>query len=141
MAMNIGKVATGGLLAGLLFNIGDFVINAFVLPADGQELARRFGTDPAALMSFSGTAPWLVVDFLMGLLVVFTYAAMRPRFGPGPKTAVIAAFVLFAAISLVLTGFTSMGMMTAGMLARGSIASIVNMSIGAIAGASMYSES
>jgi len=140
MTMNLGKVVTGGLLAGLLFNIGDFLINGFVLAADGQELARRFGTDPAALMSFAGIAPWLAVDFLMGLLVVFTYAAMRPRFGPGAKTAIVAAFVPFAAATLVLSGFTSMGMMTTGMLVRGAIASIVNMSIGAIAGAAVYSE-
>ena len=33
----------------------------------------------------SNAIPFIVVDFVLGLIVVWTYAAMRPRFGPGPK--------------------------------------------------------
>lgn len=30
------------------------------------------------------TVGWVVTDFLLGILIVWSYAAMRPRFGPAP---------------------------------------------------------
>ena len=67
----------------------------------------------------SAAAPWIVIDFLFGILIVWTYAAMRPRFGPGPKTALIAGITLYLAVTTVLYGFTSMGMMSIRAFARG----------------------
>ena len=36
----------------------------------------------------------IAITFVLGIVIVLGYAAIRPRFGPGPKTAIIAA--LFA---------------------------------------------
>ena len=33
----------------------------------------------------------VIVDFILGILTVWVYAAIRPRFGPGPRTALTAA--------------------------------------------------
>ena len=38
----------------------------------------------------------ILVSFVGGLVLVFFYAAARPRFGPGPKTAVLVEMVLAA---------------------------------------------
>ena len=70
MAMNTGKVVVGGLVAGVVFNVGDFVINTMLLAAENAEFMKRLGLDPAAMESFAGMAPWIVIDFLFGLLVV-----------------------------------------------------------------------
>jgi hypothetical protein len=141
MAINTGKVVAGGLLAGLVFNIGDFLINTTVLAAENQALMTKLGLDPAAMESFSGMLPWIVIDFLFGLLVVFTYAAIRPRFGPGVGTALTAGFVLFLAVTLVLAGFTSMGVFPMSAFVKGSIASLANTLVGSVAGAWVYTES
>ncbi len=40
---------------------------------------------------------WLVlITFALGLLAAWTYAAIRPRFGPGPKTAICAGLAVWA---------------------------------------------
>ena len=140
MAMNTGKVIVGGLVAGLVFNIGDFVINTMLLAADNAEFLKRLGVDPAAMESVSGMAPWIVIDFLFGLLVVWTYASIRPRFGPGVSTAIIAGLIPYLGATLVLGGFTSMGVFPTAMFIKGSIASLVNTAIGSVAGAWLYTE-
>jgi hypothetical protein len=76
----------------------------------------------------------------MGLLLVWTYAAMRPRFGPGPQTAILAAFPLFTAVTLIMFGFTMMGFFTTGVFVKSTLFSLVNVAIGAIAGAWLYRE-
>lgn len=140
MAMNSGKVVVGGLVAGVVMNVGDFLINTQLLAAENTAFLRRLNLDPAAMESLSGMLPWIVIDFLMGVLLVWTYAAIRPRFGPGVSTAIIAALIPFVAVTLVLAGFTSMGVFTTGMFIKGSIAALVNTSIGSVAGAWAYTE-
>jgi hypothetical protein len=89
--INVGRAILGGLVAGLILNIGEFVLNDFVLGAQMKEFmnAHRFA-EPSS--SFIAVAVGLT--FVLGVVVVLGYAAIRPRFGPGPKTAIIAA--LFA---------------------------------------------
>lgn len=141
MAINTGKVIVGGLIAGLVFNIGDFVINTMLLAADNAAFLQRLGIDPASMESAAGMAPWIVIDFLFGLLVVWTYAAIRPRLGPGVSTAIIAGLIPYLGATLVLAGFTSMGVFPTAMFIKGSIASLVNTAIGSVAGAWAYTES
>jgi len=140
MAINTGKVIVGGLVAGLVMNVGDFLINTQLLVADNNEFLRRLNIDPASMESFSGMLPWIVIDFLMGLLLVWTYSAIRPRLGPGVSTAIVAGLIPYLGVTLVLAGFTSMGVFTAAMFIKGSIAALVNMSIGSVAGAWVYTE-
>jgi len=140
MAVNTGKVIVGGLVAGLVMNVGDFLINTQLLVADNADFMTRLGLDPAAMESFSGMAPWIVIDFLFGLLVVWTYAAIRPRLGPGVSTAIVAGLIPFLGATLVLAGFTSMGVFATTMFIKGTIAALVNTSIGSVAGAWVYTE-
>ena len=140
MAMNTGKVIVGGFVAGVVLNIGDFLINSVLLAEQQAAEMTRLGLDPAAMQSFAGILPWIVIDFLFGLLIVWTYAAIRPRFGPGVSTAIIAGLIPYLGATLVLAGFTSMGMFTISLFITGSIASLVNTAIGSVAGAWVYTE-
>jgi hypothetical protein len=140
MAMNTGKVIVGGLIAGVVLNIGDFVINSMLLAEQQAAEMTRLGLDPAAMASFAGILPWIVIDFLFGLLIVWTYAAIRPRFGPGVGTAIIAGMIPYLGVTLVLAGFTSMGIFSTSLFVTGSIASLVNTAIGSVAGAWIYTE-
>jgi hypothetical protein len=96
--INLARVVSGGLLAGLIMNISEFVLHAVVLAADGQELVEEWQKlglvdgepDPSLLL-------WLVIaTFGLGLLAVWTYAAIRPRMGPGPGTAISAGLLVWA---------------------------------------------
>jgi hypothetical protein len=105
-----------------------------------MDMAKRFGMDPAAMMSFSAAVPWIIVDFIFGFVIIWTYAAMRPRLGPGPKTAILAGLVPYICVTAVIYGFSSMGMMSMHQFAKGSAAALVTTILGSLAGASVYKE-
>jgi hypothetical protein len=138
--VNTAKIVTGGLLAGLVFNVLDFVVNGLLMNAELQANMTRLGLDPAAMESGAGMAAWIVIDFLLGIVVVFTYAAIRPRFGPGPKTAVIAGLLMYIPVTLVMYGLTTGGVMTMALFGKMTAFSLVTTVVGSIAGAWAYKE-
>lgn len=138
--MNYGRIIGAGLLAGLALNIGDMLAGMVLFKDDMQALVERLHLDPTVLTSMSGIIPWVVVDFILGILIVFNYAAMRPRFGPGPKTAVVAALVIFAAMTLLVYGFVTMGIFDRGPFVKQTLFYLINMSVGALIGAWAYKE-
>jgi hypothetical protein len=137
--INTGKVITGGLVAGVVFNIMDFIWN-LVLAAGYVANSTRLGLDPAAMATAPVIASWAIVDLVMGLLVVFVYASIRPRFGPGPKTASIAGLIPYLAVTLVLFGFSKMQYLEMGLYLKASALQLVGILIGANVGAWMYKE-
>lgn len=139
-SINTGKVVAGGLVAGVVGNAVDFVTNNYILAADWQAWATAHNVDPATLTSGAVAGTWVIVDFVFGLLLVWTYAAMRPRFGAGIQTAILASLVIYLAPTAVLFGFTMMGMLTMAMFVKGSLAAIVSTFGAGIAGAAMYKE-
>ena len=140
-SINTGKVIVGGLVAGVVANAIDFVTNMYVLAPDYAELAKAHNMDPAAFNTPAVAVTWIVADFVFGLLLVWTYAAMRPRFGPGVSTAILAGLPIFLAPTVVIFGFTVMGMFTMTLFVKGTIGAILSTFAAAIAGAAVYTES
>ena len=86
----MGRVVLGGLLAGLVLNIGEFFLNDFVLEPQMMEfMARHNFAEPGG--NFVMVAVGLT--FVMGIVIVLGYALIRPRLGPGVKTAIIAGLL------------------------------------------------
>jgi hypothetical protein len=139
-SINVGRVVAGGLVAGVVANAIDFVTNTYVLASDMAAWAPTRNLDAAAMNSGPVAASWILVDFIFGLVVVSTYAAMRPRFGAGPKTAMLAALALWVAVTAVLFGFTQMGVFSMALFVKGSITSLVNALAASVAGAAVYKE-
>ena len=139
-SINTGKVITAGLLAGLVFNIVDTVSNFTVLAPDMNAMVERLHLDPAIMTDFSKAIPWIAIDFILGILVVWTYASIRPRFGPGPKTALLAGLVPYLAVTVVLYGFTVMGVFTMAMYLKSSVFAAISLSLGSLAGGWAYKE-
>jgi len=139
-SINLGRVVAGGLLAGVVANAIDFVTNTYVLAGDWATFAPTRNLDPAALQSGPVAATWILVDFILGMLLVWAYAAMRPRFGPGPKTAIAAGLVVYLAPTVVLFGFTQMGLMSPAMFWKGAACALVSTLAASIAGAAVYKE-
>ncbi len=138
--INTSKVITGGLLAGLVFNVIDFAINGVLMKADFEANTVRLGLDPALQTSPSVMATWVIVDFIFGLMIVFTYAAIRPRFGAGPKTAVYAGLIPWVPITSLMYGFTQMGIFTTAIFGKMLVFTLVNTCVGAVIGAWAYKE-
>jgi hypothetical protein len=139
-SINTGKVISGGLVAGVVLNALDFLNNYLLVGADFMANATRLGLDPAAVESTQGMATWVVIDFLLGLIVVWTYAAIRPRFGAGPKTAIIAGLIPYLSITFIMLGLSTGGLFPPALWAKMAVAQLFIYSIGAVAGAWAYKE-
>src|SRR6185503_14982122 len=92
MAMNIKKVVIGGIVAGVVMNVIDFVTNTYIFGARMKAEADAFKPGLSdQMMGGSAIVSYIVMDFVLGIALVWTYAAIRPRFGPGLRTATFAA--------------------------------------------------
>ena len=98
--INLGKVLIGGLLAGLILNVGEFLLNDVILGAQMREFFSRYRI-PEPGTSFMIVA--LSLTFAVGIVTVFLYALIRPRLGPGAKTAMVAGLIRWFGI-YVYTG-------------------------------------
>jgi hypothetical protein len=90
--INYTRVMAGGLLAGLVINLFEYVTKGVVLAPQWEEAMRALGHT----MPNSATPIFILWAFLVGISAVWLYAAIRPRFAPGPKTAACAGAALWA---------------------------------------------
>ncbi len=83
----------------------------------------------------------VVVSLLVGLTLVFFYAAARPRLGPGPKTAIIVALALwFGGFLINLIGYGMIGLYPMGMLTIWGVQGLVELIVASLAGGWIYRE-
>ena len=136
--MNFGRVILGGLLAGLILNIGEFLLNEKVLALQMKTFFTEHGfKDPGS--NFIIIA--VVMTFLLGIVAVWLYALIRPRLGPGPKAAIVAALVLWFGIYLY-SGVIHMFLfgISMNMMITAMVWGLVEYIIATIAGAWLYRE-
>jgi len=141
MAINTKKVLLGGFVAGVVMNAIDFVVNGYLLAARMKAETDAFKPGLSdQMMSGKAVAGYIVMDFVLGILLVWTYAAIRPRFGPGIRTASYAALLFWILTMIFLSGYMHMGMMSAGLWWTFAVIGLVNYLLSAWAGAKFYTE-
>jgi hypothetical protein len=137
--INVGRVILGGIVAGIVGDILD-------IPVDGIWLAPTWNSQMAALgrppLSGSQMVWFNAFGIIVGLVAIWFYAGVRPRFGPGVKTAICVGIAVWILAFLVpnlalmwvphlfsghLVGFTTLG-------------ALVECVVGTIAGAALYKE-
>jgi hypothetical protein len=89
--MSWKRILIGGLAAGLLMNVLDFAASALFLMERYEALQAEGIYLKEPLLPFMPL--WILGQFAMGLILAGLYAAVRPRLGPGPKTALIVGLV------------------------------------------------
>jgi hypothetical protein len=141
MAINTNKVLLGGLAAGVVLNVIDFVAHTYILGARMAAETEAFKPGLSGqMMTGSAVASYIIMDFVLGVVLVWTYAAIRPRFGPGLRTATFAA-LLFWVLGLIYTvGYLHMGMMSSGLWLAFAVIELVNFLLAAWLGAKLYTE-
>lgn len=138
MKINLGRVLLGGLVAGLILNVGEWVLNGFVLHKEMQDFFKRCGFQEPGT-KFLVIA--VTITFVLGIVMVLGYAAIRPRFGPGPKTAIIAGlFAWFGVVAYQNVIAGGLGMEPANLIAMVLGWEIVEYSLAALVGAALYKE-
>jgi hypothetical protein len=136
--ISVGGVVRGGLAAGLVMNVSEFLLN---VPVAGAQMNAEMAMRNLPPVANNQISVFVVMTFLLGLATVWLYAAIRPRLGPGPKTAIVAGlFVwacshLWAGIIMGVLGINSMGIVVLGI-----VWSLIEMIVASSVGGYLYKE-
>jgi uncharacterized membrane protein YeaQ/YmgE (transglycosylase-associated protein family) len=93
MPINLGRVIGGGLVAGLVMNVVDGIVNGAMLGERWAVETKRLGIDASQAARTQSLVGWVTFDFLCGLALDWLCASIRPRYGVGVTTAVIVGLV------------------------------------------------
>jgi hypothetical protein len=136
--INVGRVVLGGLVAGVVLNIGEFLLNGVLLAKAMEEDFQRLNL-PQPGNTFIIRA--VGVTFLLGIALVYLYAAIRPRFGAGVKAAVCAGLIGWFFVYLYAGYiYSAMGVVSTNLYLISLPYGVAEYCIGAIAGAWLYKE-
>jgi hypothetical protein len=136
--INVGRVIAGGLVAGLVMNVVDGVTNGMILAPQWEAETKRLGIDMS--QQSQALAGWLTYGFLCGIVLVWLYASIRPRYGPGAKTAVIAGLALWLITHLAFSAWAFTGLYSVGVVAASTVGGLVAGVAGGLAGCALYKE-
>lgn len=136
--INWTRVILGGLVAGVVINVFESVLNGVVLAKDWEEAMAALGKPP---MAGNQIAVFIIWGFLVGIFAVWLYAAIRPRYRAGPKTALCAGsavwglgYLLASVPPLVLNLFPARVMVI------GLVVGLVEVLVATLLGAWLYRE-
>lgn len=137
--INVGRVILGGIVAGIVANILGYLV-------DGLWLGPRWNVE----MQFLGHAElsthqivlFNLLGFVTGLAAIWIYAAIRPRFGPGMKTAICAGLAVWV-VGVLVPNASFMyvtGLFTRHLTLYTTLGGLAEAVLGTIAGAAVYKE-
>jgi len=136
---NRGRVILGGLLAGVVINLVEFVTNGLILKDSWAQVMQAMGKP--AEPSGSAILLFNVWGFLLGMVAVWVYAAIRPRYGAGAGTAIragLAAWVL--AVFLADLSLAGAGLLPVRMLVITALVELFEIPLATVVGAWIYKE-
>ncbi len=137
--INMNRVVLGGIAAGIILFLFDGLINGVLLAGQWQQAMTALGKTPAT--GASQLAAFALLDIGSGIAIVWLYAAIRPRFGAGPRTALRAgAAVWVVGYLLANVAFIVAGVLPASLLGMSVIAGVVQVAAAALAGGALYKE-
>jgi hypothetical protein len=137
--INLARVIIAGLLAGLVINIGEFILNGAILKQQWADQLEKHKVPPMG--GGIQMAYFIAISFAIGLVMIWVYAAIRPRLGAGPKTAICAGLVTWAlAYLLPSASEVAMHLFSRRLLLYGTVWGLFELPIAALIGAWLYKE-
>lgn len=129
-------VLLGGVAAGLIILVGEYLLNAILLGDLWADLRASFGI-PVASNSQYAIGGILTLSY--GVVLIWLYAAMRPRFESDTGTALVAAATFwFIAYVLFLLSVWANGFVTIEIAAFSIAWGVVEVPVAALVGARIY---
>ena len=127
----------GGLLAGAVLTIGDVGVNGVLFGAKWAAALKEIGRgdgNPAVLFAFL-----ILADMSVGVYIVWVYAAILPRFGPGRRTAAYSGLSVWVLASFLhAVAEAPMRIFPLDLYGVTVIAMLVTLPLAAIAGCRVY---
>jgi hypothetical protein len=136
--INVKRWILGGVAAGVFIAIVEGIASMLYY----QDYQAAMAAHNLAMEMNAGVMMiGLALSLISGLMAAFLYAVARPRFGPGPRTAVIMGVALFVgSYLLTFIGYHMMGLFPAQMLALWSVISLVEIVVATLIAGAIYRE-
>ena len=137
--INIGRLLLAGIVAGIVSDALGYLV-------DGVLLAQRWSDEMLALgrseFSTSQIVYFNILGLVGGLVLMWIYVAIRPRFGGGVMTALMAGVAVWVIGSLIpnLSIMWAAGLFSKHLTAFTTAGALGEILIGAVAGAALYKE-
>ena len=137
--MNIRRLILGGLVAGVVFNLVDYLVDVVILGSQWSEGFQALGHNGFSTNQLIGSG---VTGLVGGTVAVWIYVGIRPRFGPGPKTAVYAGLAVWI-VGIFLPNIIFMrifGLFPTHLTLMTTFGALAETLPGVVAGAAIYKE-
>ena len=139
--INIRQLLVGGLIAGALLSVIDVAMYGAVLKAPMAAAWKAVGRPTMTDTQRNLEVPLSIfLDFVVGVFLVWVYAAIRPRFGAGLGTALKAGLASWFLASALSAALSVQGVMPLGVMIITALVLLVEYPIAAVIGAKFYSE-
>ena len=138
--INWTRVIIGGVVAAVILFVAGFIIHGAILGADWMAW-QNAGHMPLALSHGEAMVIWIILSLVNGITGVWIYAGIRPRYGAGATTALIAGFMLWLAggLAAALAQY-ALGNVPHKIVWVGAICGLIANLIAIVAGAYFYKE-
>ena len=139
--INTGRVILGGLAAGAIIFVINGLVNGVLLKGELLDWAQGMGDlihPPAQGVSMG---LWTLMCLVYGIGGTWIYAAIRSRYGAGPRTALLAGLALWVMSKLtVALDLIALGLIPGQIIAEQSLGGLVAIMLGVFCGAWVYRE-
>ncbi len=134
------RVFLGGLLAGVVIIVLGFATWVMYLQKLWNPAMEALG-HPIPALTVGDYVFAIIRSIVMGILAVWLYTAIRPRYGAGAKTAVIAGLGFWVLSGLIpAISYGSMGLFPANVLVIDTLTYLVMLVVATLVGAWIYKE-
>src|SRR6266853_6765555 len=129
--INLGRVISGGIVAGIVGNILGYLVDGVILAPQWAASMRALGRPD---FSVTQLVAFNIIGLAYGIFAVWLYAAIRPRYGAGPNTAVCAGMAVWVAgVLLPNAGFMgAAGLFPTNLTAMTTAAGVIEWALAAV---------
>ncbi len=139
--INSSRLLMGGIVAAIVLFIVSGIVNGAILGSAWQAWLQAMGSLNHAPSATAGIVIWAVVSLVFGLTGIWIYAGIRPRYGAGWKTAMLAGLLLWLTGWLApALGQVALGAIPFYVTVVGCVGGLVGALLALLAGAAVYKE-
>lgn len=93
--INLARVILGGVVAGIVIDLCEGILNGVILKQQWADVFTALGkaSDTLSVKQIVAFNLW---GLAAGIITVWLYAGLRPRYGAGPRTAIFAGLTVWA---------------------------------------------
>jgi hypothetical protein len=139
--INVGRVLLGGIVAAILMFLADGFIHQKLLHEHWLATMKAVGRSVHAEDHGPDLTYFALTEVLRGLVLAWVYAAIRAHFGAGPKTAIIAALVVWALMfPIPFLSEVPIGFYSTTMLAMWSLYELITTVVAGLVAGALYKD-